>query len=168
MWIGKFKYEDAAIGAMSEEAALRKELEELRAEVERLKQQQESEGDAASAGGGDMRQDGVSRRGFLKKMGVGAAGLGALAIAPASALTFSTDDDVLFRGGNLDAGGGNIIKAAEIRAEDVRNTRTVSINGTEVHIGHRVITSTLPVSDIQDSDKITIREGDLYQRVEGT
>lgn len=93
----------------------------------------------------------ISRRDFLKAAGLGAAGLSLAGIA--SGMSFRSGSPISFNQG------------LEVDSDGHLTTRTMTINGAEVVIGHRIITSTLPVTDIESSDKITLQEGDVYQQI---
>lgn len=156
---------------------MRKEIEQLRKKVNDL--ERELSGERGKKEDGSLKdagntEEGMSRRGFLKKAGLGAASLGVMGLSSVSGLKletsgdFSINSDLSLSDGELDLKGSNIVNAGEVKAENLVNRRSVTVNGEDVHISHRVITSTLPVSDIESSDKITIREGDVYQRIEGS
>lgn len=144
------------------------EVERLREEVERLKD------DEDAVNGRDEEEASVTRRDFLKKLGLGAASLGVLGLTgSASALKISTSNGFTVdegisvgSGGNLDLKDNNIVNSSQIKTQDIKNTRNITVNGTNVTIGHRVITSSLPLSEIKNSDKIDFREGDVYQQIQ--
>lgn len=100
---------------------LEKENKELKQRIDRMEDSEEPDKVFNN-------KKGVSRRGFLKKLGLGAAGLGAMALTPAASnINFDHDgsvnfnsDGVLMEGNtNLDLNGNNIVQANQIGADNL-------------------------------------------------
>jgi hypothetical protein len=77
---------------------LEERVEELEEENKRLKKSSKETEESFSDSGNE-----ISRRNFLKKIGLGAAGLGVLGVSPASALNIRSDS-LSFYGGSGESG----------------------------------------------------------------
>lgn len=120
---------------MPEKSDLREKIEHLeekvesqQSRIEELESQLSREKETA-----DTEEQKVSRRGFLKKLGLGAAGIGALSLAPAASKLTISNSGITKDGGQSFWHEGNLVPSNYLKLDGSNSmTGSLSLNGNDI------------------------------------